>query len=163
MYSSKYKPNLKDRNAIRESKIRGTFKKLTFAKVKAAPSEANCSLLLDDETVKFVKTMMKEGKRYIHGEVLRRTFEIIKDTQLKKLHKPGITKERQANIVTDPQVILKTAVENARPLLEIQNIRKAGIVYQVPAPIEYDKSLFEARLRNKHILGHRFPRNRRHG
>ncbi len=46
--------------------------------------------------------------------------------------------------MSDPVVILREAVENARPLIALQRVRVGAIVYSVPAPITRERSVFEA-------------------
>ena len=60
-------------------------------------------------------------------------MEFIKHTQLEKYYKATTQEERDA-IETNPYKILYGAIENARPLLKMVEMRKGAVLYRVPVP-----------------------------
>lgn len=143
MWSSSFEDPLAHKDEIKEAKESGVYKRKSLVPVKAAPADANCSVFLEKETLKFLNTMQQDGKKVVGMKVLGQTFTLLKEIQLKKYYKAS--PEARENIIIDPQEILKKAVENARPLMSLQNVKKGSVYYQVPAPITDDRSYFEAR------------------
>lgn len=70
------------------------------------------------------------GKKKLARELIEKTFENIKRTQIQRYHS-ATTEEEKAQIDLDPKVILHKAVENCKPLLILSPIRRGGITYQV--------------------------------
>ena len=60
-------------------------------------------------------------------------LELIKHSQLEKYHQATSQEERDA-IETNPYKILHGAMENARPLLKMVQVRKGAVLYRVPVP-----------------------------
>ena len=60
-------------------------------------------------------------------------MEFIKHSQLEKYHQAE-TQEERDSIETNPYKVLYTALENARPILGLINVRKGAIIYRVPVP-----------------------------
>ena len=60
-------------------------------------------------------------------------LELIKHSQLEKYHQAASQEERDA-IETNPYKILHGAMENARPLLKMVQVRKGAVLYRVPVP-----------------------------
>jgi len=67
---------------------------------------------------KFIKSIMRDGKKSVAESVLYGAFDIIED-------KTGET----------PVKIFEQAVENVRPLIEVKSRRVGGSTYQVPTEI----------------------------
>jgi small subunit ribosomal protein S7 len=67
---------------------------------------------------KFVNAIMKKGKKSLAESVCYRAFDLIK--------------EKTGN---DPLKVFKTAVENAKPVVEVKSRRVGGASYQVPVDI----------------------------
>merc|ERR1719457_125250 len=65
--------------------------------------------------------------------IMLKVYEIIKSIQLKK----------EKDVETDPTIIIKQAIENARPYLILEKVRVGGIQYRVPAPITETRSYME--------------------
>ena len=59
----------------------------------------------------------------------------IKSIQLAKYHTSKASEEKRNEILTDPVTIIKRAVENATPLMAIQNVTVGSVQYKVPVPI----------------------------
>jgi small subunit ribosomal protein S7 len=67
---------------------------------------------------KFIKAIMKDGKKSLAEAILYRAFDIIE----KKVGEP-------------PLKVFETAVENSRPVIEVKSRRVGGSTYQVPTEI----------------------------
>lgn len=74
--------------------------------------------------MKFINTMMKNGKKSIAEQILYNAFDIIE-------HK---TK-------SDPLKLFKKALDNVKPLLEVKSRRVGGATYQVPVEVRADRKL----------------------
>lgn len=114
-------------------------KELLHIPIKAAlePSE---TLYYGDLKHKFLNYITKDGNIALARELLTKTFEAIKRTQIERLNLAQIQKE----IITDPECHLITAIENSRPLLQLSAIKRGGVKYQVPIPLTEQKSYFLA-------------------
>ena len=143
MWPASFEDPIPHKDQIAQAKESGEYKKRLLVPVKAADKEATCSKLLDEEFLAFLRTMQKDGKKHIVMESLKKTFEKIKEIQLKKYYKAS--EENKEEIITDPSEVLYTAVHKARPLMAIHKVKIGSVVYQVPAPITMHRSLFEAR------------------
>ncbi|MBI5342585.1 MAG: 30S ribosomal protein S7 [Deltaproteobacteria bacterium] len=73
---------------------------------------------------KVIHAVMKQGKKRVAENVVYGSMDIIKDK----------TKE-------DPVAVLKKAVENAKPLVEVKSRRVGGATYQVPVEIRPERRL----------------------
>jgi len=73
---------------------------------------------------KMIHAVMKQGKKRVAENVVYGSMEIMKDK----------TKE-------DPVVVLKKAIENAKPVIEVKSRRVGGASYQVPVEIRPDRRL----------------------
>ena len=71
-------------------------------------------------------------------------MEIIKYTQLEKYNGASTQEEKDA-IEINPYKIIYGAMENAKPLLKIADMRKGAVMYRVPVPGENLK-LWELRV-----------------
>jgi len=78
---------------------------------------------------RFINYLMKNGKKTIAQKIMYRALEIIKEK----------TKE-------DPISVLKRAIENASPELELVTRRIGGANYQIPRPVaDYRKLTLAAK------------------
>jgi small subunit ribosomal protein S7 len=73
---------------------------------------------------KMIHAVMKQGKKRVAENVVYGSLEVIKDK----------TKE-------DPVVVLKKAIENSKPLVEVKSRRVGGATYQVPVEIRAERRL----------------------
>jgi len=78
----------------------------------------------DALVAKVIHAVMKQGKKRVAENVVYGSLDIIKDK----------TKE-------DPVVVLKKAVENAKPMVEVKSRRVGGATYQVPVEIRPERRL----------------------
>ena len=67
---------------------------------------------------KVINQIMKQGKKNAATKIVYGAFEVIKEKTQK-----------------DPLQVFATALENARPLLEVKSQRIGGATYQVPRPV----------------------------
>lgn len=72
---------------------------------------------------------MKGGQKVLARQLLEKSLENIKRIQLERYHKS--TPEEKSNIEIDPKVILRNAVDNCKPLLELTPIKRGGVTYKV--------------------------------
>ena len=68
---------------------------------------------------KFVNTVMQRGKKSIAESIVYGALDILKDK------KPG----------EDPLQVFTTAIDNAKPVLQVKSRRVGGATYQVPIEI----------------------------
>lgn len=92
---------------------------------------------------KLINHVMEMGKKQLARSLVEKSFENIKRSQIERYHLAS-TPEAKAKIELDPKKILHKAIENAKPLLQLQPIKRGGITYQVPGPITEKRSLFLA-------------------
>jgi len=78
----------------------------------------------DALVAKMIHGIMKQGKKRVAEQVVYGSMEIIKDK----------TKE-------DPVAVIKKAVENTKPLVEVKSRRVGGATYQVPVEIRPERRL----------------------
>lgn len=72
--------------------------------------------------VKFINKIMRDGKKTIAQKHIYQTLE-----QLKQKTK------------NDPLVVLREAVNNVKPSMEVRSRRVGGAAYQVPMPVRGDR------------------------
>jgi small subunit ribosomal protein S7 len=73
---------------------------------------------------KVINHIMKRGKKTAAEKIVYGAFDIIKEKTQK-----------------EPLQIFETALENARPLLEVKSQRIGGATYQVPRPVVKERGL----------------------
>lgn len=77
---------------------------------------------------------MRDGKKEIARLQIEKTVESIKRLQLEKYHKCENEEERK-KIELNPKVIIRKAVENCKPVLDLTPIKRGGVRYQVTLKI----------------------------
>jgi small subunit ribosomal protein S7 len=88
------------------------FKKKSY--IELMPDPRYNSLVV----AKVINQIMKQGKKNAAEKIVYGAFEVIKEKTQK-----------------EPLQIFDTALENARPLLEVKSQRIGGATYQVPRPV----------------------------
>ncbi len=78
----------------------------------------------DTLVAKMIHGIMKQGKKRVAEQVVYSSMDIIKEK----------TKE-------DPVAVLKKAVENTKPMVEVKSRRVGGATYQVPVEIRPERRL----------------------
>lgn len=76
----------------------------------------------DISVSRFIKHLMKQGKKSIAENILYRSLDIIKDKSGK-----------------DPLPVFKRALDNVKPLLEVKSRRVGGSNYQIPVEIRPER------------------------
>lgn len=71
---------------------------------------------------KVINKVMKDGKKSIAQKHIYKTLDILKER----------TKE-------DPLIILRQAIDNVKPSMEVKSRRVGGAAYQVPMPVKGDR------------------------
>jgi small subunit ribosomal protein S7 len=89
-------------------------RKRVYGKREIAPDPKHNSVLV----AKFVRNLMKKGKKSIAQAILYESFDIIKEKTKK-----------------DPLPIFQKAVDNVRPMVEVKSRRVGGSTYQVPTEV----------------------------
>ena len=112
---------MRDRQKIHDLKNRDSmeFERKRAVPIKAAANESAfqaSALINDDIFLRFRKLCMKKGKTEKIDRLLMQTFELIKAKQVPKWRS-------KPTVITDPKVLLRMAVENARPLMNIKHIQ----------------------------------------
>ncbi|KAL7740888.1 hypothetical protein ACLKA6_014050 [Drosophila palustris] len=114
---------------------------LSHIPIKAAPNDLNDTIFYGQLKQKFLNYITKKGNAALAKELLTKTFEIIKRTQIERLNLGTADQEK---VITDPETLLVNAIENSRPLLTLSAIKRGGVKYQVPIPLTERKSYFLA-------------------
>ncbi|XP_065176764.1 small ribosomal subunit protein uS7m-like [Sycon ciliatum] len=130
---SKHKRNAKPSTRVKRTDFGGEdgvqYRPL---RTTAARPEVDPSVFYDGVISKFVNQMMISGKKAIAREIVTKTLLIIKRRQLQKYDKAK--PEAKENIELDPRVIFRQAVENCKPLMGFNTLKRGGKVFLVPVP-----------------------------
>jgi small subunit ribosomal protein S7 len=90
-----------------------------MSRQKITKREIAPDALYDNVTIgRFINQIMKKGKKNTAKRIVYGALEIIKEKTQK-----------------DPLEVFETALNNARPLLEVKSQRIGGATYQVPKPV----------------------------
>lgn len=108
--------------------------------IRAAHVTESSSIFNDYTILKLVNLIMRHGRKDIARTLMYRTLQRIKSIQVELYNKTS-DEEEKSKIILDPLRILKMAVNNGRPLLKLQPLRRGGSVYQIPVPISNVQSL----------------------
>ncbi|EDV32332.1 uncharacterized protein Dana_GF15778 [Drosophila ananassae] len=115
--------------------------KLHHIPIKAALNKSSDTVFHDDTKEKLLNYITKKGNSALARTLLSKAFELIKRTQTERLN---LAKGDKDKVITNAEVLLKQAVENCRPLLQVTAIKRGGVTYQVPVPITTKRSYFLA-------------------
>jgi len=114
-----------------------------FQPIRAAENEQTSLSGYDELVGKFIRILLREGKKERAKSIVEQTFRNLKLMQLEKYHRASTDFERES-IEIDPRKILHQAVENCKPLLVLQKVKRGGVLYQVPVPVRDRYQLFRA-------------------
>ncbi|KAF9424046.1 hypothetical protein HW555_000755 [Spodoptera exigua] len=117
--------------------------KIAALPVKPPAVYETSSVYHDPLVNKVINHVMEKGNKQLARNLVEKAFENIKRSQIERYHL-ATTPEAKAKIELDPKKILHKAIENSKPLLQLQPIKRGGITYQVPGPITEKRSLFLA-------------------
>ncbi|XP_022667556.1 uncharacterized protein LOC111259490 [Varroa jacobsoni] len=122
-YSPRYiDPLTADRTEIEEYRKTTEGQEAAFRPVKAVRSEVSNSVFYDPVLEKFTNFLMRKGDKRLATDLVRKalfTIKFIRPPQFEH-----------------PLAVLATAIENAKPALEMTRIKRGGITYQVPVPVK---------------------------
>lgn len=114
---------------------------LKFAPVKAALNNQTSSVYYEEYINRWLECLiMRKGKKQLTRQLISDTMYEIKKIQLNKYNQAKTDEDRNA-IELDPVVIMKTAIENCRPVLIAKPMKRGGATYQVPYAISRRESL----------------------
>ncbi len=130
------------RSELAELRESGEFEQVKMMPVKAAPKDAQCSLFGDPLVLRIRNTLMCISNKERADLIIREAFRCMKATQLEKRRRAP--PERRSLISMDVVQLTKDAVANARPLLQLNDVRVGAVVYTVPGPITDYKATFRA-------------------
>ena len=142
MWPKNFQDPVKTKEEIKELRKSGEFVHKLVAPVKAAESDATCSVFYDAGYVRFRNTLMRKGKKELTDRLMMECFDEIKRIQLAKWRKAS--QEKKAEIERDPIKILNKAVENATPLLGLNDVKVGAVIYKVPTPLTESRQTFDA-------------------
>nr|CAD7430909.1 unnamed protein product [Timema monikensis] len=121
----------------------GEVEKISHVPIKAALNDQTSSVFYDEQVRKFTNYVMEGGKKTLARQLVEKTFENVKRTQLERFN-ISPTPELKEKIETNPLIVFYRAVENCKPLLQLSPIKRGGVTYQVPVPITEKRSNFLA-------------------
>ncbi|KAG8230894.1 hypothetical protein J437_LFUL002925 [Ladona fulva] len=116
----------------------GDLSKLAHVPIKPAQNDDTSSVYHEDIVRKFTNYVMRKGKKELARNLVEKAFENIKRIQLEKYN------GGEANVETNPVLIMDKAISNCKPLLTLTPIKRGGVRYQVPVPITEKRSQFLA-------------------
>lgn len=115
-------------------------KEVTHIAIKPALNDDTSSEFHDELIRKFINYLTRKGNKRLARKIVEDTFENIKIAQLDRYY--NTAPEHRDKVMVDPKVIFHTAVENCKPVLELQKISRGGINYQVPVPLNSARARF---------------------
>jgi len=113
-----------------------------YKKIKAALTDHSTFADSNTDVQYFTNLLLKQGRKEEARGVVRKTFELIKRTQLEKYHKAK--DENKEQIELDPLTVFLKALENTKPELHTVKVVKAGTLYKVPVPCGEKRQRFYA-------------------
>jgi len=114
-----------------------------FQPIRAAENEQTSLTGYDELVAKFIRIYLREGNKERANDIIGKTFRNLKLMQLERYHRATTDFERES-IEIDPRKIFHQAVENCKPLLVLQKVKRGGVLYQVPVPVRERYQLFRA-------------------
>lgn len=139
-----------------EAEENDMLKELEYESIRFALKSETASPLYDTDYERFVRYIMKGGKKALAYELAEKTFFYVKMYQIKKLkkqqaRKEGLERDKEAGkeqsaidslnasdeeeIETNPMTILQRALKNCEPVVITKKVKRGGATYQVPYPL----------------------------
>merc|ERR1712066_1055584 len=141
MWPRNYEEPVEHKSMIRDLREKGDFDRKKIMPIKAALADANCSVFADPLVGRLQRTLMKYSSGELSREIIREVFRDIKEIQLRKYYKAS--EEGKKAMETSPTKIINNAVQNAKPLMNIEPVRVGAVTYTVPTPITEHHSTFK--------------------
>lgn len=142
-FNPTYVPPILDRDKLQRMQETGEITKLAHVPVLPATSTENVSVYCDPVVKKFTNYLMRDGMKLRAQNLVLKCLERVKRYQVKRFHST-LDPEEKAKIEVDPLKIFHSAVDNCKPLMQLQPIKRGGATYQVPRPITANRSSFLA-------------------
>lgn len=139
MYRPDFQQPIVKKEQIAEMKKTDEFKTYSLGRIKAARPHETSSMLYDPLITKFTNYIMEGGQKMLAINLMKRGMEKIKRTQMERYHLAKTDDERN-DIELNARVILRTAIQNSRPLLDLKRVKRGGTAYMVPVPITEQRS-----------------------
>ncbi|ESN94230.1 hypothetical protein HELRODRAFT_69008, partial [Helobdella robusta] len=114
-----------------------------YRPIKAAQNEQTSFATYNDLVLKFIRILLREGNKERARNLVHKTFENVKLTQIERFNKAQTDFEKES-IELNPVNIFNKAINNCKPLLNIKKIKRGGVMYQVPVPISPNSQVFFA-------------------
>jgi len=142
LWPEKFEEPLSSRKEIAEIKDTPEYERKVNVPIKAALKDASCSMFSDPIVTRFFN-IVSERPGQLGENIMLETCRRIKEIQLKKLL-AVTSEEKKSKIEMNSLLIIKTAIENCRPLMRLEKVKVGSVMYYVPTPITERKSYFEA-------------------
>ncbi|XP_014670163.1 PREDICTED: 28S ribosomal protein S7, mitochondrial-like [Priapulus caudatus] len=113
-----------------------------YLPIRAAKNEDNIFPHYDSKVTKFTNMIMKHSNKSLTRQLILRTFTQIKRTQLAKYH--AAPDDMRSSVECNPVTIFHMAIENCKPLLVLQSVKRGAVTYQVPIPVREKEREFLA-------------------
>jgi len=141
MWPRNYEDPVEHKSMIRDLREKGDFDRMKIMPIKAALADANCSVFADPLVGRLQRTLMKYSSGESSRQVIIKVYRDIKEIQLRKYYKAS--EEGKNAIEISPTKIIHDAIENAKPLMNIEPVRVGAVRYTVPTPITEHFSTFK--------------------
>ena len=79
---------------------------------------------------------------------LKKYYKVSASINAKSKQDSTVSEQEDINITTDPVLIIKRAIENARPLMALEKVKVGSVEYLVPKPITVTASQFRGNVTN---------------
>eukprot|EP00092_Neocalanus_flemingeri_P039977 GFUD01043546.1.p1 GENE.GFUD01043546.1~~GFUD01043546.1.p1 ORF type:complete len:240 (-),score=83.95 GFUD01043546.1:852-1571(-) len=150
MWSTKFEDPLTSRQEIDSIRNTPEYERKVNVPIKAALKTASCSMFKDPLLTRFINMVQEHSNAQVGENIMLETFRRIKEIQLKKYY--AAAPEKREDIEKNPAVIIKTAIENCRPVMQLEKVKVGSVTYHVPTPISESRSYFES-MRWLHLSG----------
>ena len=77
---------------------------------------------------------------------LKKYYKVSASINAKSKQDSTVSEQEDINITTDPVLIIKRAIENARPLMALEKVKVGSVEYLVPKPITVTASQFRGNV-----------------
>jgi len=134
MWSSRFESPIEDIKEINAIRKTPEYTRKAAVPIKAASPDISAVYFQDPILKKFAKMVQAHNNAMLGEQIMMKLYNNIKATQIAK---------GRDNIETDPTVIIKTAIENVRPVMRLEKVKVGAVIYMVPAPITTTRSYFE--------------------
>jgi len=134
MWPKKFEEPLVDLKEIDALKGTPEYMRKSAVPIKACKKDASLMYFEDPIIKKFAKMVAVHSNAMLGEQIMMKTYTNIKIMQLQK---------GRDSVETDPTIIIKQAIENARPVMMLEKVKVGAVVYMVPAPITETRSYFE--------------------